>query len=334
VDGDEFRKLSEIIGFRRSNDIGQQTLAMQLEEGNPHAIEDLRTYIELCTRASRQIVLHEMIEKRYAVRPYGWPDLEVILLVARLLVVGEINLMMEGALVPLDKAYEAMTSSSKRRRVIILQRKTSDPKALQNARALGKDVFSEMGPDGDDALCAFLRTKLDSWRTYLIGYKTLADTSDYPGQGEINDGLATIKSLLASDESYKFIERFNERKDDLLDLSDSYRDLEHFYEHQKPTWEKLRKARDRFRLNRLELERDDKAGPALQRMQEILSAPSPYGLIQETEGLISTVEVVNKGLIAAWRHTALATIDNLIEQVQSEVGAAGGDASLQVVINR
>jgi hypothetical protein len=321
--------LQEIQAVLRSNDIGQQTLAMQLEEGNPQAIEDLRTYVELCMRTSRQIVLHEMIEKRYAVRPYGWPDLEVILLLARLLVVGEITLMLDGALILLDKAYDAMTSSSRRRRITILQRKTSDPKALQNARNLGKDVFSEMGPDGEDTLCIFLRNKLESWRTHLIGYKTLADTGDYPGQDEINDGLTIIKSLLASDESYKFIERFNECKDDLLDLSDSYRDLEHFYEHQKPTWEKLRKARDRFRLNRLELERDDTAGPALQRMEEILSAPSPYGLIKETEGLISSIAIVNEGLIAAWRHTALATIDNLIEQVQSEVVAAGGDASLQ-----
>jgi hypothetical protein len=66
-------------------------------------------------------------------------------------------------------------------------------------------------------------------------------------------------------------------------------------------------------------------------MREILSAPSPYGLIQETEDLIATVDTVNEGLIARWRRTALAAIDNLIEQVQSEVGAAGGDASLQAV---
>jgi hypothetical protein len=140
-------------------------------------------------------------------------------------------------------------------------------------------------------LCAFLRTKLEGWRTCLIGYKSLADTGNYPGQGEINDSLTIIKSLLANDESYKFIERFNERKDDLLDLSDNYRDLEHFYEHQKPTWEKLRQACARFQLNRLDLERDDKACPALQRMDEILFAPSPYGLIKETEGLISTVAI-------------------------------------------
>ena len=48
-----------------------------------------------------------MIEKRYAVRPYGWPDQEVLLLLARLLVLGDISLMMDGALLPLDKAYDA-----------------------------------------------------------------------------------------------------------------------------------------------------------------------------------------------------------------------------------
>jgi len=56
---------------------------MQMEERNPEAIADLREYIALSTRTSRQMVLHEMIEKRYAVRPYGWSTEEVLLLLAR-----------------------------------------------------------------------------------------------------------------------------------------------------------------------------------------------------------------------------------------------------------
>ena len=77
---------------------------------------------------NRQIVLHDMIEKRYALRPYGWPDDEVLLLVARLLVLGEISLMMDGALVPLDKAYDALTTPAKRRKIVVLKRQTTDPK--------------------------------------------------------------------------------------------------------------------------------------------------------------------------------------------------------------
>ena len=88
----------EIQAILRSNDIGQQTLALETEEGNKQAIDDLRSYITLSAAANRQIILHDMIEKRYALRPYGWPDEEVLILVARLLVLGEISLMMDGAL--------------------------------------------------------------------------------------------------------------------------------------------------------------------------------------------------------------------------------------------
>jgi hypothetical protein len=325
------RACQEIQAVLRSNDIGQQTLAIQMEESNPQAIEDLRTYIDLCTRTSRQMVVHDMIEKRYTVRPYGWPAEEVLLLLARLLVLGDISLMMDGALLPLEKAYAELTAPSKRRKIIVLQRKTADPKALQQARTLGKDVFSTMGPDGEDALYDFLCTRLDGWSNHLSTYKTLADTGQYPGQTDINDGLTLIKALLACDESYTFIERFNERKDELLDFSDSYHDLEHFYEHQKPTWEKLRTAHTLYALNRSQLEQDAKAAPALRRMQEVLAAQSPYGLIQEAQGLIKTVEGINTALLAEHRTATCQKIDDAMAAIAQDIDVAKGDGALRSV---
>ena len=41
-----------------------------------------------------------MIENRYANRPYGWPAWKSLLLVARLIVLGEISLVMDGAVLP------------------------------------------------------------------------------------------------------------------------------------------------------------------------------------------------------------------------------------------
>jgi hypothetical protein len=324
------RALQEMQAVLRSNDIGQQTLAMQMEESNPQAIADLRTYVDLCTRSSRQIVLHDLIEKHYAVRPYGWPAEEVLLLLARLVVLGDISLM-DGALIPVEKAYAELTTPSKRRRIVVIQRKTADPKALQQARTLGKDVFSTMGPDGEDVLYTFLRTRLEAWRSQLSHYKTLADTGQYPGQEDINDGLTLIKALLACEESYTFIERFNERKDELLVFSDSYHDLEHFYEYQKPTWDKLRKAYTTYTLNRSQLEQDAKAAPALRRMQDVLSAQSPYGLIQEAEGLLTTVEGVNTALLVEHRTATYQKIDDVIAALTQDMEAAKGDAALTSV---
>jgi hypothetical protein len=326
--------LREIQAVLRSNDIGQQTLALQTEEGNKEAIDDLRSYVTLSTHTSRQIILHDMIERRYSLRPYGWPDDEVLLLAARLLVLGEISLLMDGALVPLEKAYDALTTPAKRRKVVILKRQTTDPKALQNARSLGKDVFHGMGPDGEDALFAFLQQKLQDWQSALSGFKPLADTGDYPGKEEIADGLLLVKRLLALDSSFKFIEQFNSQKEALLDFAEQFTDLEQFYQVQKPTWEKLRKASDRLQLNRLELERDAQAGRALARMREILTAPSPYGLIKEADGLIAAVETVNTGLVSERRKRAAAQIDKHLATLQQDIVTAQGDTNLQTACLR
>ena len=119
------------------------------------------------------------------------------------------------------------------------------------------------------------------------------------------------------------------RLSDLLELCDNFHDLENFYEHQKPTWEKLRKASDRFQLNRLELDRDTEAAPALKRMQEILQAPSPYGIIKDAEGLITKVESINTALVSQRRTEALGKIDATIAEVSKELTAAQADTGLR-----
>ena len=207
--------------------------------------------------------------------------------------------------------------------------KPRTPKTIQNARSLGKDLFAEMGPDGEDGLMIFLQEKLRGWQEALQRYKQLADTGSYPGSNEITQGLTLISPLLANKESKKFIERFNMLKNDLLDLVDHYHDLEHFYDHQKPTWEKLRKANTAFQLNRLELEKDPQAGPALKRMYEILTAASPYGIVKEADLLINKVETVNVVLLSGQRTEAVAKIDAYLAMLNKDIAAAQGEASLR-----
>jgi len=320
--------LREIQAVLRCSDVGQLTLDLNLEESNPQALEELRNYVGLAF-GKKQIVLSDMLENRFSKRPYGWPPEQVLILLARLIVLGEISLMMDAAVIPIDKVYEAVSTSSKWKKTTVIQRQTSDPTAIQDARALGKDVFSEMGPDGEDALFGFLTGKLRCWQTSLTGYKPLAGTGNYPGGQEITDGLTLVNAVLACEESFKFIERFNSRKDDLLELSDNYHDLEHFYEHQKPTWDKLRKAHDRFGLNRIELEQDENAAPAMRRMNEILTAACPYSLIKEVEELITTVEGVNMALVSDRRAEAMAEIDKNLGLVTQELEKAQADDGLK-----
>lgn len=326
--------LPEIQAVLRSDDVAQLTLEIQQPKSNPQAIEDLRGYIELCTKTSRQIVLHDLIHGRYAVRPYGWPNLEVVLLLARLYALGEIQLIMQGAPIEREHVYGAITTPARWRKIVVLQRVTARPEEIQKARQLGRQVFGEMGPDGEDALYDFLRHKAETWRDQLASYRSLADTGNYPGREEITEGSSLLKALLAANESARFLARFNERRTELLDLSEDFHDLENFYEHQRPTWEKLWSAADRFALNRLELDRDEKARAALRRMREILEAASPYGMIHETEGLISAVSAVNDRLVTAGRDRAVERLESEMGLVDWELRRAEADEALRVLCLR
>ena len=320
----------EIQAVLRSNDIGQYNLNLDMPESNPQATEDLRTYIELCKKTNRQIVLG-MITKRYATRPYGWPEFEVILLLAKLIMAGEAQCVSGGAAIPNDKLYVALTSKRQWRNITIVQRATTRPEDVQKARELGRDVFSEMGPEREDALFEFLKGRLEGWREKLSQFRALADTGSYPGSAEIADSLSLLKMLVAPEDSNRFLSQVNKHETDLRDLADRFHDLDHFYEHQRPMWDKLRTASGRFKLNQMELKRDDSAGPALRRMSEILSAPNPYGLLKEAEGLIGNVSEVNEGLLYERRARALAKITEQSASVNSEVSTGGGDESLKTM---
>ena len=134
---------------------------------------------------------------------------------------------------------------------------------------------------------------------------------------------------MASGDSNRFLAQVNEHESDLQDLAERFHDLDHFYEHQRPMWDKLRTASGRFKLNQMELDRDDSAGHALRRMSEILSGPNPYGLLKEAEGLIRTVREINEELLSERRARAISTITEQTASVSAEVSTAGGDESLK-----
>ena len=317
---DDAQRKAEIQAVLRANDVGQLMLDLKLEQSNPQALAAVRDHIALATSANRSQTVYDLVENKFALRPFGWPQYETNLILARLLVLGEIKLASGTAAVPLEKVYDEITTPAKWRKLNIIQRKTVNPAALQAARNLGKEVFKEMGPDGEDALVEFLKGKLRGWQSSLSNYRALAETGQYPGKDEVLEGVRIVSVLMTAENS-AFVEKFNEMRVDLLDFSDDFHDLDNFYGSQRPTWEKLRKAVDRFKLNRLALERDTQAAAALKRMGEILAVPAPYGLIKDADELIRKVEAVNAKLVQEQREAALVEVDKQTAEVAREAAA-------------
>ena len=319
----------EIQSTLRANDVEQVGLILETPEANIQALDDLREYIRLCKAASKQIVLHELIDRRYGGRPYGWPELEVVLLVARLAVLKEINLVVNAAPLPLDQAYEHLTSSSKQRKVIITQRESAGGVLIEKAQALARDLFAQQGASGEEALFTFLMERLTAWNGDLAGYEPLAKTDKYPGLSEIQNCLNSLRKFVEESDSLRFLNRFVENGEELQDLSQNIRELKEFYTNQKHSWEALRSAVDELAQNRLQLEANGEAGPALARMEEILAAERPYELLKEVADLTHTARSVNDQLVSDACGPAVGEIQGLLDSVTVELKNVSADETLQ-----
>ncbi len=324
--------LKEIRAVLMANDIGQSGLKLDGEEGNLQAVKELRDYLGLIAGKGKT-PLSDLVE-RFTSRPYGWPQWEIILLVARLVMAGELRLMLDGTGLEAKEAIEPLSKSVRWKQVGLLKRQISGAEELKAARQLGQKVFGKIGPEDEDGLVGFLREQLAAWEKRLSGYQVLADVGNpagkYPGKTEIETSLQAIQKLLFIRDGFEFIKAFLARKAELPDLADDIHDLGDFYDNQRKTWDRLRDALERdFKPNQQLLEKDPAAAAALRRMAEILAAAHPYGLLHEADGLIKTVQSVNDRLLEERRAHARAKVEEKIAEASTALDQATAPPDLR-----
>jgi len=324
---------SEIQSVLRHDDMTQRTFDMNVPENNPRAVKDVREYISLCTMQSKQMVMHEIIE-RYGLRPFGWNEWETALLLVKLFCLGEIQFILNGGIIERNRAYETISRTSNWKKITMRQRKVVDSTNIEESRKLGQQIFGEMGPDKEIPLFDFLKRKCEDLSIALSQYKTLAETGKYPGLEDINEFLRLTSILLNTNDSFDFIARFLENKEGLIDAAQSYADIEAFYTKQRKQWDALRESLGHFELNRFDLEKNDGAKEALTRMKEILNAPAPYGIIHEARKLIDTVSEINDALIKNARKEAHENIDEVMQFEKEAKTIAASEESIKVVIDK
>ncbi|MCG2712035.1 MAG: BREX system P-loop protein BrxC [Candidatus Omnitrophica bacterium] len=308
---------AEVQSVLRYDDTAQRTFDMNVPENNPCAAKDVREYISLCAMQSKQMVMYEIIE-RYGLRPFGWNEWETALLLVKLFCLGEIQFVLNGGIVERNRAYEVISRTSNWKKITIRRRKVVDSSNIEEARKLGQQIFGEMGPDKEVQLFEFLKNKCEDLSIKLSQYKTLAETGKYPGLDDINELLRLASILINSNDSFDFIARFLENKEDLTDAANSFADIEAFYTKQRMQWDELRDAVGRFELNRFDLEKDTNAKSSLIRMKDILQASAPYESIQEAAKLIQAVGDINNKLLKDAREFARKSIFEVMGQFEKE----------------
>ncbi|MXY08911.1 MAG: BREX system P-loop protein BrxC [Rhodothermaceae bacterium] len=300
---------------------GQTSLSLDLKSVNERALTDLSDRLHLSATQNRRVSLSDLVAQ-YSARPYGWPEGETILLLARLAVHGELQFLEGGAQIQKRSLADALKSRRRWKNVLIRPQERVKEALLKKAQQVGQSLFQELGPAESLELYAFLRRHLLSWQQDLVRFKEIQQVGRYPGKQTIVTALSLVESMLANPNGAQFFEQFNEAKSQLNTVKQDYDELQHFFKHQRPIWDQLCEALDEFRLNELELREASEAEAALKRLIDIQDDEHPYVKIKEVEELVRSVEAVNVRLIETARTEASSRIDSVRKSVQREVDAA------------
>jgi hypothetical protein len=325
VSGDPINEIKQIL---QSDDVAQHQLSLALKEKEPADIKEVMVYIKMKTAINHPVILDEVV-RQFSKRPYGWGEFQMVILIAKIFTAGIISLVVEGSKVKPKEAFLPLTKTHQWKTVKIIETPLIDKKALDNAKALAKELFASIPPDGQDKLSQFILEGLSKWVQTLEKYKPLANTGNYPGKKEIDSCLDITANIIKIHDVFEIIKAFIAKKDDLKDAADDLHTLNDFYAHQRSTWDKLRASMKIVMPNKSALNKHPDAERALKRMIEIIQAPSPYDLLKEVDGLISAVEIVNDEMLKKSREEAENELEIKISQLKAKLDDHHADANFQ-----
>ncbi len=277
-------------------------------------VKEITTYIKLKTTTNKAIVLDELV-KHFSRRPYGWPEFQVVVIIAKIFMAGTINLLQDKNKIRPRDAIPLLTKTSQWKHVQILEKPIVSSADIKKAQNLGKELFGNLAPEGQDKISDYIKTGLSAWTLPLTTWKTLADTGNYPGKKEIYDCLKSINTIHEIHDSFEVVKSFIQKKDDLLDAQEDFQNLQDFYTHQRETWETLLNALTRFKLNRSAIKKDVDANKAFKELCSIAESPRPYKMLKNVSSLISVVEKVNTRKVDDHQKEVIDEIDYKIKHV-------------------
>ncbi|WP_195235569.1 BREX system P-loop protein BrxC [Lactiplantibacillus plantarum] len=242
-----YRNLSYITAIKSEKDIvalfNQELIA---PDENRQAVEAvMNRIVQDADRGSHSKVAYKSILDRFGVEPYGYRDIDIKWMVAKLFADNRIKVYVNNALINIEDATKLVELANyfvKKQYVDKMQfvpRVAVSEEKRQALKTVAKDVFNRQSfdDDEDDTLVNNLRQSMIKERDALNEFVRLS--TRYPGRNVLENGLQLLNGLISQTDTDQFYDKLFERRADFLDWSNNMYDYELIDFYNNPTQEKI-----------------------------------------------------------------------------------------------
>lgn len=296
-------------------------VGMEGMQANQTACDNVYSYLE--TKYEQKMpVSMATLQGRYQSIPFGWKEIDIAAIVARLIQAQRVTVKHSGQTIQPNDYHlvDYLRKKSEIGQTNVSIRETIPARKMKQVKDILKEYFDVMDiPADEDGLVAYIVKSFNDEKIHLEQLKKQNDSAVHPGASEINEALSfTNKVLLAKDDNIALVDAICELGDDLLDSKDEMRDVENFYVSQIKLYDNASKTR----LNVITYERDylydiPVVREAVDQITDIIKITDNYryNRIPQLNDCISVIEEEKSQVVDSKKKE----LNNLIDSCMFEV---------------
>ena len=295
---------------------------------NEDALNEISQWLEL--KSVGPTISMGDVQRRYQAIPYGWKEIDIAALIARLIAQQKISIKYGGAIVAKDdrRLVDYLRKKSEVDKAVVSRRIAPSEDLMRKSISFLRDYLGAMDiPSDEDGLVRFV---LNTFETKLAHYQGLLDQyaqNRYPEKAQVTTARDLAQDILSQrKDNVALLNRMVQKQDDLLDSSEDMEGVELFFKSQRTVFDEAVKQMNRVSRERDYFATDLDTQEVFRTISAILAMPKPYNRIGELPELIGKVKAAYQSLLDLKKEEVAENIRQCMQdvhQLASEARDAG-----------
>ena len=293
-------------------------------EPNRGAATKVEEYLEMQAMKKLPTSMSD-IQSRYGAIPYGWKEIDIAAVVARLIYDQKVTIKYAGSTIQPDnpKLPDMLRKKSEIGKTSISKRQTITATKMRSVKELLREYFDVMDvPDDEDGLVAIVVQRFTALKEHYMELNDRYENHKYPEQNIVLASIEQMDAVLSQrKDNIALIDAILKEEDNLFDHKEKMHRVEEFFKNQVQIFDAAIKMEEDLKNDLGYLSKEVEANEALNQIRLITvvqgDSKSVYRRIPELNGLMDKVREGHGRLLDSKRAELLEMIRQCMEEIHT-----------------
>lgn len=291
---------------------------------NEDALNEISQWLELQNQKMLGTSMGD-VQRRYGAIPYGWREIDIAALIARLIIQQKIQIKYGGAVVGKDerRLVDFLRKKSEIDKAIVTRRIAPSEELMRKSIEFLREYLNVMDiPSDEDGLIHFVMSTFETKLTHYQDLLTNEYSRDrYPEKELVTSARDLMNDILSQKkDNVALLTRMVQKQDELLNTTEDLENVETFFKSQKPIFDGARKMQSDLMHEKDYFATDNDAMNAIHELGAILGMSKPYVRIKDLSELMQKIRTAKSGLLELKK----AEVKGIIIQCMGDIHTLAG----------